>query len=317
MFSLWDTYRAAHPLYTIIEQDKTNDFINTFLAKYDEGGIMPIWDLSANYTGCMIGYHAVPVISDAYLKGIRGYDENRALEAMIHSATRDKLGLKSYKVFGFIPVEEESESVSKTLEYAFDDWTIAQMAKSLGKENDYKTYSERAQYYKNIFDPSTQFMRGRFRNTWFAPFDPYEVNFNYTEANSWQYSFYVPQDISGFTTLLGGKQQLENQLDKLFTAEDKTSGSHQVDITGLIGQYAHGNEPSHHMAYLYNFVNKPFKTQEKTRQILTELYTNSPDGVSGNEDCGQMSAWYVFSSLGFYPVTPGSVSYTHLRAHET
>jgi len=152
-------------------------------------------------------------------------------------------------------------------------------------------------------------MRGRFRNTWFAPFDPYEVNFNYTEANSWQYSFYVPQDVSGFTALLGGKQQLENQLDKLFTAEDKTSGSHQVDITGLIGQYAHGNEPSHHMAYLYNFVNKPYKTQEKTRQILTELYTNTPDGISGNEDCGQMSAWYIFSSLGFYPVTPGSNQY--------
>jgi predicted alpha-1,2-mannosidase len=217
--------------------------------------------------------------------------------------------LDSYKNFGFIPVEKESESVSKTLEYAYDDWTIAQMAKDLGKEEDYKTYIERAQSYKNVFDPSTQFMRGRFRNTWFAPFDPYEVNFNYTEANSWQYSFYVPQDISGFTKLLGGKQQLENQLDNLFSAEDKTSGSHQVDITGLIGQYAHGNEPSHHMAYLYNFVNKPYKTQEKVRQILTELYTNTPDGISGNEDCGQMSAWYVFSSLGFYPVTPGSNQY--------
>lgn len=309
VFSLWDTYRAAHPLYTIIEQEKTNDFINTFLAKYDEGGIMPIWDLAANYTGCMIGYHAVPVIADAYLKGIRNYDVEKAFTAMKHSATRDKLGLDSYKNFGFIPVEKESESVSKTLEYAYDDWSIAQMAKSLGKENDYKTYSERAQYYKNVFDPSTQFMRGRFRNTWFSPFDPYEVNFNYTEANSWQYSFYVPQDISGFIKLLGGKQQLENQLDKLFTAEDKTSGSHQVDITGLIGQYAHGNEPSHHMAYLYDFVNKPFKTQEKVRQILTELYTNTPDGISGNEDCGQMSAWYIFSSLGFYPVTPGSNQY--------
>ena len=309
VFSLWDTYRAAHPLYTIIEQDRTNDFINTFLAKYDEGGIMPIWDLAGNYTHCMIGYHAVPVIADAYLKGIKNYDVEKAFTAMKHSATRDKLGLDSYKNLGFIPVEKESESVSKTLEYAYDDWSIAQMAKSLGKENDYKTYSERAQYYKNVFDPSTQFMRGRFRNTWFAPFDPYEVNFNYTEANSWQYSFYVPQDISGFTKLLGGKQQLENQLDKLFAAEDKTSGSHQVDITGLIGQYAHGNEPSHHMAYLYNFVNKPFKTQEKTRQILTELYTNSPDGISGNEDCGQMSAWYIFSSLGFYPVTPGSNQY--------
>jgi predicted alpha-1,2-mannosidase len=309
VFSLWDTYRAAHPLYTIIEQDKTNDFINTFLAKYDEGGIMPIWDLAGNYTHCMIGYHAVPVIADAYLKGIRKYNVEKAFKAMKHSATRDKLGLDSYKNFGFIPVEKESESVSKTLEYAYDDWTIAQMAKDLGKEEDYKTYTERAQSYKNVFDPNTQFMRGRFRNTWFAPFDPYEVNFNYTEANSWQYSFYVPQDISGFTRLLGGKQQLENQLDNLFSAEDKTSGSHQVDITGLIGQYAHGNEPSHHMAYLYNFVNKPYKTQEKVRQILTELYTNMPDGISGNEDCGQMSAWYIFSSLGFYPVTPGSNQY--------
>jgi len=309
VFSLWDTYRAAHPLYTIIEQDKTNDFINTFLAKYDEGGIMPIWDLAANYTGCMIGYHAVPVIADAYLKGIKNYDVEKAFTAMKHSATRDKLGLDSYKKMQFIPVENESESVSKTLEYAYDDWTIAQMAKSIGKEVEYKTFLERAQYYKNVFDPSTQFMRGRFRNTWFAPFDPYEVNFNYTEANSWQYSFYVPQDISGFIKLLGGKDKLESQLDKLFLAANKISGSHQVDITGLIGQYAHGNEPSHHMSYLYNFVNKPFKTQEKIRQILTELYTNTPDGISGNEDCGQMSAWYIFSSLGFYPVTPGSNQY--------
>ncbi|WP_299333702.1 GH92 family glycosyl hydrolase [uncultured Psychroserpens sp.] len=309
VFSLWDTYRAAHPLYTIIEQDRTNDFINTFLAKYAEGGIMPIWDLSACYTGCMIGYHAVPVISDAYMKGIKDYDVEKAFEAMKHSATRDKLGLKSYKQFGFIPVEEESESVSKTLEYAYDDWTIAQMAKAMGKEDDFKLYSERAQYYKNIYDPETKFMRGRFRNTWFAPFDPYEVNFNYTEANSWQYSFYVPQDISGFMSLLGGKDKLEAQLDELFTANAETSGRNQADITGLIGQYAHGNEPSHHMAYLYNFVNAPHKTQEKVHQILTELYTNAPDGISGNEDCGQMSAWYVFSSMGFYPVTPASNQY--------
>ena len=309
VFSLWDTYRAAHPLYTIIEQERTSDFINTFLAKYDEGGIMPIWDLSANYTGCMIGYHAVPVISDAYMKGIRSYDVEKAFDAMTHSATRDKLGLKSYKEFGFIPVEEESESVSKTLEYAYDDWTIAQMAKAMGKDEDYKTYSERAQYYKNIFDPESKFMRGRFRNTWFAPFDPYEVNFNYTEANSWQYSFYVPQDITGFMNLLGGKEQLEAQLDELFIAKAETSGRNQADITGLIGQYAHGNEPSHHMAYLYNFAGKPHKTMEKVHQILTELYKNEPDGISGNEDCGQMSAWYVFSSMGFYPVTPGSNEY--------
>ncbi len=309
VFSLWDTYRATHPLYTIIEQDRTNDFINTFLAKYDEGGIMPIWDLSGNYTGCMIGYHAVPVIADAYLKGIKDYDAEKALLAMKHSATRDKLGLKSYKSLGYIPVEEESESVSKTLEYAYDDWTIAQMAKQMGKEEDYKEYIQRAQYYKNIFDPKTQFMRGRFRNTWFAPFDPYEVNFNYTEANAWQYSNYVPQDISGYIKLLGRASILEKNLDTLFAAESNTSGRHQKDITGLIGQYAHGNEPSHHMAYLYNYVGKPNKTQEKIYQILTEQYTNAPDGISGNEDCGQMSAWYIFSSLGFYPVTPGSNEY--------
>ncbi|MEM6517191.1 MAG: GH92 family glycosyl hydrolase, partial [Bacteroidota bacterium] len=309
VFSLWDTYRAAHPLYTIIEQERTNDFINTFLAKYEEGGIMPMWDLAGNYTDCMIGYHALPVIADAYLKGIRNYDTEKALEAMKHSATRDKFGLNAYKKYGFIPVDEESESVSKTLEYAYDDWTIAQMAKEMGNTNDYKTYLQRAQYYKNVFDPETKFMRGRFRNTWFAPFDPYEVNFNYTEANSWQYSFYVPQDVSGFINLLGGKEQLENQLDELFSASTEFSGREQSDITGLIGQYAHGNEPSHHMAYLYNFVNRPHKTQEKVYQILTELYKNEPDGVSGNEDCGQMSAWFVLSSMGFYPVTPASNQY--------
>ncbi|MBT3871385.1 MAG: glycoside hydrolase family 92 protein [Flavobacteriaceae bacterium] len=309
VFSLWDTYRATHPLYTIIEQERTNDFINTLLAKYDEGGILPIWDLSSNYTDCMIGYHAVPVIADAYLKGIRDYDTEKAFQAMKHSAFQDKLGLKSYKEFGFVPMEEESESVSKTLEYAYDDWTIAQMAKAMNKEDDYALFSKRAQFYKNVYDPETQFMRGRFRNTWFTPFDPYEVNFNYTEANAWQYSLYVPQDITGLMNLMGGKKVLENHLDNLFTANNETSGRDQIDITGLIGQYAHGNEPSHHMAYLYNFVNKPAKTQEKVYQILTELYKNDPDGVSGNEDCGQMSAWYVLSSLGFYPVTPGANQY--------
>jgi len=270
---------------------------------------MPIWDLSSCYTGCMIGYHAVPVIADAYLKGIQNYDVTKAFEAMKHSASQDKLGLKSYKQLGYIPVETESESVSKTLEYAYDDWTIGQMAKAMGKIEDYKIYSERAQNYKNVYDPESQFMRGRFRNTWFTPFDPYEVNFNYTEANAWQYSYYVPQDISGFIQLLGGKEKLEANLDKLFIAQAETSGRKQADITGLIGQYAHGNEPSHHMAYLYNFVNKPHKTQEKIYQILTGMYQNAPDGISGNEDCGQMSAWYVFSSMGFYPVTPGSNQY--------
>ena len=309
VFSLWDTYRAAHPLYTIIEQERTNDFVNTMLAKYHEGGTIPIWDLSANYTGCMIGYHGVPVIADAYLKGITDYDAELAFKAMKHSAMQDKLGLKAYKNTGFIPMEEESESVSKTLEYAYDDWTIAQMAKAMGKTEDYKLFSQRAQYYKNVFNPATGFMQGRFNNTWFGPFDPYEVNFNYTEANAWQYSLYAPQDISGLTQMMGGKEKLETHLDNLFNAKAVTSGRDQADITGLIGQYAHGNEPSHHMAYLYNFVNKPAKTQKLVREILTDLYTNEPDGISGNEDCGQMSAWYIFSSLGFYPVTPGSNEY--------
>jgi len=309
VFSLWDTFRAAHPLYTIIEQDRTSDFVNTMLAKYDEGGILPIWDLSANYTGCMIGYHGVPVIVDAYLKGIEGFDANKAFKAIEHSAMQDKLGLKGYKEIGFIPVEEESESVSKTLEYAYDDWTIAQMAKKMGKTEPYEYFTKRAQYYKNLYNPETGFMQGRFNNTWFGPFDPYEVNFNYTEANAWQYSLFAPQDISGLMSLMGGKDQLAKHLDALFSAEEKTSGRNQADITGLIGQYVHGNEPSHHMAYLYNFVNKPDKTQQLVRQILTTMYHNAPDGISGNEDCGQMSAWYVFSALGFYPVTPGSNQY--------
>jgi predicted alpha-1,2-mannosidase len=309
VFSMWDTYRAAHPLYTIIEQKRTNDFIHTLTAKYDEGGILPIWDLSGNYTGCMIGYHAVPIIADAYLKGIRNYDVDKAFEAMLHSANQDKLGLESYKKYGFIPVELESESVSKTLEYAYDDWTIAQMAKAMGNKEKYAEFTRRAQNYKNMYNPATGFLQGRYRNTWFAPFKPEEVNFNYTEANAWQYSLYTPQDISGHIGLMGDDAAYEKHLDHMFTAEMETSGRHQADITGLIGQYAHGNEPSHHMAYLYNFIGKPHKTQEKVHEILTTLYHNAPDGVSGNEDCGQMSAWYVMSALGFYPVTPASNQY--------
>ncbi|ARN70955.1 glycosyl hydrolase family 92 [Nonlabens tegetincola] len=309
VFSMWDTYRAAHPLYTIIDEKRTNDFVNTMLAKYDEGSILPIWDLSGNYTGCMIGYHGVPIIADAYMKGIKDYDVNKAYEAMRHSAMQDKLGLKHYKSLGYIPVEQESESVSKTLEYAYDDWTLAQVAKDLGKTKDYKLFTQRAQNYKNLYNPATGFFQGRQRNTWFSPFKPEEVNFNYTEANAWQYSLYAPQDISGHIELMGGEEAYEEHLDQMFSAPMETSGRHQADITGLIGQYAHGNEPSHHMAYLYNFVGKPHKTQEKVHEILTTLYTNEPDGISGNEDCGQMSAWYVLSSLGFYPVTPGSNDY--------
>ena len=309
VFSLWDTFRAAHPLYTIIEPERSVDFVKTLLAKYDEGGIMPIWDLASNYTGCMIGYHGVSVIADAYLKGLDGFDAQKALQAMKHSALQDHLGLKSYKELSFIPLEIESESVSKTLEYAYDDWTIAQMAKALGQTEDYHEFIKRAQNYKSVFDPKTGFMRARQYNGWFSPFDPYEVNFNYTEANAWQYRFFVPHDVEGLIELMGGPNNFERELDKLFSTGSVTTGRDQADITGLIGQYAHGNEPSHHMAYLYHYVQKPYKSQERIRQILTQLYSPTPDGISGNEDCGQMSAWYILSSLGLYPMAPGNPEY--------
>jgi len=306
LFSLWDTYRAAHPLFTLLEPEITNDFINTFLSQYQQGGMLPVWELSANETGTMIGYHSVAVIADAYLKGIRGYDPELALEAMKNSADQDQLGLKYYKALGYIPGNEEGASVSKTLEYAYDDWCIAQMAKALGADSDYNRFIRRAQNYKNVFDPATGFMRAKMGAKWFAPFDPKEVNFNYTEANAWQYSFYVPQDISGLMQLMGGPKAFVNKLDTLFTTGSQTTGTRQADITGMIGQYAQGNEPSHHMAYLYDFAGEPWKTQRLVSQIMNELYTDQPDGLCGNEDCGQMSAWYLFSALGFYPVTPGT-----------
>ncbi len=309
VFSLWDTYRAIHPLFTIIEPERTVDFIKTFLAQYTYGGMLPVWELAANETWCMIGYHAVPVIVDAYRKGIRDFDVERAYQAMKHSAEQDDRGLLPYKELGYIPGSKEGESISKTLEYAYDDWCIAQMARQLGREKDYERYIQRAQSYKNVFDSSTGFMRAKMHGVWYAPFDPREVNFNYTEANSWQYSFYVPHDVEGLIAYLGGREKFVEKLDELFTTEGQTTGREQADITGLIGQYAHGNEPSHHMAYLYNYAGVPWRTQERVREIMDVLYTDRPDGLCGNEDCGQMSAWYVFSTMGFYPVTPGQDVY--------
>lgn len=310
VFSLWDTFRATHPLYTITDTEKVRDFIRTFLLQYEQGGRLPVWELAANETDCMIGYHSISVIADAYMKGIRDFDTEKALDAMTHSAELDHFGLKSYKAKAYIPVSEEAESVSKTLEYAYDDWCIATMAKEMGNTEVYERYIKRAQSYKNIYDASTGFMRGKMNETWFTPFDPKEVNFNYTEANSWQYSFFAPQDIQGLIELMGGKQAFEEKIDRLFTEDSQTTGRHQSDITGLIGQYAHGNEPSHHMAYLYNYVGKPWKTQERVRQILAGQYSARHDGLAGNEDCGQMSAWYVLSAMGFYAVTPGIPVYT-------
>ena len=309
IFSLWDTYRAYHPLMTIIETRRTKDFINTFLSHYKNGGLLPVWELAGNETFCMIGYHSVPVIADAFIKGIKGFDEKLALEAMRNSAMQDHYGLSWYRQLGCLPGDKEWEGVSKTLEYAYDDWCIAQMAKKMGNTAVYNEYIARAQFYQNLFDPETGFMRPRLNGGFKTPFNPTEVDFNFTEANSWQYSFYVPQDIAGLVRMHGGAAKFSKKLDELFSTEQDLSGRHQSDITGLIGQYAHGNEPSHHMAYLYNFVGEPWKTQQRVRQIMDEMYTTKPDGLIGNEDCGQMSAWIVMSALGFYPVTPGTTDY--------
>ncbi|NCA20567.1 MAG: glycoside hydrolase family 92 protein [Crocinitomicaceae bacterium] len=309
VFSLWDTYRGLNPLFTIIQQEKTNQFITTFLRQYKEGKDLPVWELAANETECMIGYHSVSVIADAYLKGIRNFDEKEALAAMVATSNFDEYGKKYFRENGFISAHEEPESVSKTLEYAYDDFCIAEMAKVLGNDSVYKAYTNSSYNFVNLFDPSTKFMRAKRGAQWYGPFVPTEVNFNYTEANSWQYSLYAPQHIDVLSNLLGGRDSLETWLDRLFSSDSKLSGRSQSDITGLIGQYAHGNEPSHHLAYLYNFTNAPFKTQFYVDRILKEMYDNAADGLSGNEDCGQMSAWYVLSSMGFYPTAPGSTLY--------
>jgi predicted alpha-1,2-mannosidase len=309
VFSLWDTFRAAHPLYTIIEPHRDVDFINTFLAQYDYGGRLPVWELAANETDTMIGYHAVSVIADAAAKGLVGFDREKAFAAMKHSAELTHFGLGAYRDHGYISAEDERESVSRTLEYAYDDWCIAEMARLLGRRDAYATFTRRAQSYRNVFDPETRFMRPRENGGWLTPFDPREVDFNFTEANSWQYSFFVPQDLTGLIGLMGGKRNVARKLDELFTTESKTTGREQADITGLIGQYAHGNEPSHHMAYLYDYAGQPWKTQQRVRQIMDGFYTPQPDGLIGNEDCGQMSAWFVLSAAGFYQVTPGSPIY--------
>ncbi|HEY2960827.1 MAG TPA: GH92 family glycosyl hydrolase [Pyrinomonadaceae bacterium] len=310
VFSLWDTFRAAHPLYGIIDQKRTCDFIKTFLAQYEQGGRLPVWELAANETDTMIGYHAVSVIADAAAKGIDGFDLRKAFEAMKHSAElKQQRGLGAYIDNGFIAMEDERESVSKVLEYAYDDWCIAQVARLLGETEDYRRYLARAQSYKNVFDPVSGFVRPRSNGNWLEPFDPREVTFAFTEANAWQYTFFAPQDISGLMDLMDGRSGFVRKLDQLFAAESRTTGREQADITGLIGHYAHGNEPSHHMAYLYDYAGQPWKTQFRVRQIMNDFYKPSPDGLIGNEDCGQMSAWYVFSAAGFYPVTPGSTSY--------
>lgn len=300
VFSLWDTYRALHPLMTIIDEQRTSDFINSFLEIYKQSGRLPVWELASNETDCMIGYHSVSVIADAYMKGIRGFDTTLALEAMVASANEDIFGLDSYKKYGFVRAEDESESVSKTLEYSYDDWCIAQMAAQMGQKKLAKVFYRRAESWRNIINPETGFATPRLNGDWLPNFDPKEVNLHFTEANSWQYSFVQHR---------GYFSELEEQLDSFFTENKQTTGRTQSDITGLIGQYAHGNEPSQHIAYLYNHTSHPEKGQKIIKQICDSFYTNAPNGLIGNEDCGQMSAWYVLSSTGIYPLSPGEPDY--------
>lgn len=331
VFSLWDTFRAYNPLKTITDPDRENDFINSLIAKYDEGGALPMWELHGNYTGCMIGYHSISVIVDAYKKGIRGFDIEKAYKAMLGSAKYNRTGIlfpsedvatrlmpkaKLYnEQMGFIPSDLEKQSVSKALEYAYNDWCIAQMAKDLGKTEDYKTFMERSKKYIQYYDAKTGFMRGKNQDgTWREPFDPRFSQHNandYTEGNAFQWAWFVPQDVDGLMQLMGGKTSFIANLDRLFsTSSELTGGVVSEDITGMIGQYAHGNEPSHHITHLYNFVGESWKTQSLTDEIMRTLYFNNPNGLAGNEDCGQMSAWYVLNAMGFYSFCPGDPTYS-------
>jgi len=308
-FSLWDTYRASHPLYALFYPDKNVRFINSMLERYNQIGQLPINEYGSNETYCMIGYHSVPVISEAIMQDQKGFSYELAYEAMKKSAMDDSRGIGYLKKYSYIPSELESNSVSKVLEYAYDDWCLAQVSRKLWKMDDNAYFTKRAKYFQNQFDSSTGFMRGKKAvGTWVSPFDPKAVSIlnrgDFTEGNSWQYSFYVPQDVNTLIDLMGGDEKFCTKLDTLFHTTPTIDNERAWDVTGLIGQYAQGNEPSHHVAYLYDFAGQPWKTQQIVNQIKTTLYKSSRDGLCGNDDCGQMSAWYVFGTLGFYPVTP-------------
>jgi predicted alpha-1,2-mannosidase len=309
IFSLWDTYRTLHPLFNIIERERTVDFLKSMISIYEEQGKLPRWELSNNETDCMIGYSAAPVFADAVAKGITGFDLNKALQALVASSNKAEYGIDIYRDNGLVLAEREHESVSKTLEYALDDWCIARVAHAAGNRSVENEYLKRCQYWRNIYDPATGFMRPRINGIWLDPFDPTAANIHFTEANSWQYSFHVQHDVNGLIEASGGDGSMEQWLDELFSSSSETGGWDVADMTGMVGQYAQGNEPSHHIAYLYDYIGLPWKTQRVVRQIMDELFTSAPDGLCGNEDCGQMSAWYVMSALGFYPVTPGSDQY--------
>jgi predicted alpha-1,2-mannosidase len=313
-FSLWDTFRAEHPLLTIVEPQRVDDFIRTMLAHYRQFGqhYLPVWPLAGNETWCMVGNHAIPVIADAYLKGFRGFDAEAAYQAMRDTAMQDRSLLDEYRKYGYVPSAAggRRQSVSRTLEYVYDDWCIAEMARKLGKADDAALFAKRAENYRNVFDPSVGFARGKtVDGRWTTPFDPRRVVWaDYTEGTSWNYTWFVLHDLPGLIKILGGDKACVDKLDTMFNEDSKLLAA-IPDLTGLIGQYIHGNEPCHHIAYLYNYAGAPWKTQERIRQVMTTLYNNKVDGLCGNEDCGQMSAWYVLSALGFYPVNPASGVY--------
>jgi predicted alpha-1,2-mannosidase len=314
VFSLWDTYRATHPLFCLIQPSRNADMINSMLSHYDQSveHLLPVWSLQGNETWCMIGYHAVPVIADAMMKDLPGFDYLRAYEAMKATALNPNYdNVKTYSELGWVPFDKENESVSKTLEYAFDDFCIAQAAGKLGMKSDSALFMQRAESYKNLFDPKLQLMRGRdSQGQWRTPFNSHEYvqGGDFTEATSWQYSWYVPQDIKGLIDLYGNSNAFTQKLDSLFTFNDNSS-ENMDDVQGRIGEYWHGNEPSHHIIYLYDFTGKPYKTQELVHNVIRNQYGNQPASLTGNDDCGQMSAWYLFSVMGFYPVCPGSNYY--------
>ncbi len=310
VFSLWDTYRALHPLLTQIEPERTVDFVYTAMKNFEQGGELPMWELAGHETHCMIGYHAVPMMLEAYIHlaepdgTLAGYTPKQMLDAMVATSNRTEAH-RAYAAQGYLSSEIDNESVSKTLEYAYDDWCIAQMAEMAGDTATARTYWIRSQSWQNIID-SNGFAHAKRNGGWVTPFDPTEVNNHYTEANSWQYSTYVPHDFFSWVELVGGEDKAIEFLDSLFEGDNAMSGRDQADVTGLIGMYAHGNEPSHHAAWLYSMLGQPEKTEKYVHKILNELYTSKPDGLCGNEDCGQMSAWYVLSSLGMYEVCPGN-----------
>jgi predicted alpha-1,2-mannosidase len=316
-YSLWDTFRAEHPLLTLIQPEATtDDVVRSLVASRQESpdGILPVWQFAGRETWTMIGYHAVPVIADAYLKGLRGYDANAALDAMLASADHDSYGgLYWYKKLGYVPIDKEPEAASKTVEYAYDDWAIARMARAMGRISVATHFEVRAANWRNSFDRKTGFVRARLSNGSFRePFAPTAINYgsDYTEGNAWQYSWFMPHDIGGLIRHLGGDAKAVAKLDAMFDYDNsKLDYSHAEDIAGLIGQYIHGNEPSHHVAYLYDFAGRPWRTQERLAQIVDSQYKPAPDGLAGNDDLGQMSAWLVFTALGFYPVAPGSGEY--------